>query len=150
MKYAGLLDFLKAQSADVLQMTFAEVAEAAQVRLPASAYKHPQWWQNDPIHHVQARAWNGAGFVTEQVDIAGQTVVFRRTRKESGGVRETPDAFEYWPAQEHHPMFRALKGASAIEPGWDLTRPALNEDELAAWEADVDRTADAIEKHRRT
>jgi hypothetical protein len=43
-------------------------------------------------------------------------------------------------------MIGALKGTFTIEPGWDLTKPALDEDELAEWEASLDRKADLIDE----
>ena len=39
-----------------------------------------------------------------------------------------------------------MKGTFTIEPGLDLTRPVLDPDELAEWEANLDRTADMIEE----
>ena len=37
-----------------------------------------------------------------------------------------------------------MKGTFTIEPGYDLTRPALDDDELAEMEANLDRLADMI------
>lgn len=56
--------------------------------------------------------------------------------------------FEHQPASpvKKHPMAGALKGTFTIAPGWDLTRPALDEDELAEMEANLERTADMIDE----
>jgi hypothetical protein len=37
-----------------------------------------------------------------------------------------------------------MKGTFTIEPGWDLTKPALDEEELEEMEANLERTADLI------
>jgi len=46
--------------------------------LPESAYVLPQWWENNR-GHVQARAWMDAGWMTENVDLKGRQLVFRRS-----------------------------------------------------------------------
>jgi hypothetical protein len=150
MKYEALKLFFAAQRRPRLRMTFEEVARAAKVRLPASAYEHPAWWANDSSSHVQAKAWLDARYRTENVDIEAQSVEFVRAEARAQGVREMQEAFEHH--REHadmHPAFGALKGTFTIEPGWDLTKPALDEGELAEWEANLDRKADLVEKSLR-
>ncbi len=93
VKYNLLKAHLAGQSADRVAMSFAEVAAAAKVKLPASAYRYAQWWENDAVHHVQAKAWIEAGYRTEQVDLAGQKLVFARTRER--GVREMKEEFAH-------------------------------------------------------
>jgi len=145
MKYQALNTFLRAQGNPRLAMSFADIAKVAGTPLPASAYRHPSWWANDPVHHAQARAWSEAGYKTEQVDLEAQRVVFARVPA-AEGVREMQAPFTHNAAQEVHPAFGALRGTFTIAPGWDLTKPALDEGELAEWEASVDRKADLIEK----
>lgn len=127
-------------------MSFAQVAAAAKVKLPASAYRYAQWWENDPLHHVQAKAWIEAGYVTAQIDLAGQKLVFERAaarvQAPMQGVREMKEEFAHRPSGGQHPLFGALKGTFTIEPGYDLTRPALDPEEWAEWEASLDRKAD--------
>jgi hypothetical protein len=148
MKYATLREFLSAQSAPRLKMTFQEVAAAAKVRLPASAFRYPQWWQNDAEHHVQAKAWIEAGYKTENVDLAARVVEFVRVQAPVRGVREMPTNYDYDPAQPHkvHPAYGALKGTFTIDPNWDLTSPVFDEDEMAEWEASLERKAKLIEE----
>jgi hypothetical protein len=45
-----------------------------------------------------------------------------------------------------HPMIGAMRGTFTIAPGWDLTRPALDPEELAEWEANLERKAELIQK----
>jgi hypothetical protein len=148
MKYSGLKSFLGEQRQPRIALSFAEIVRRAGVRLPASAYEHPAWWANDSKSHVQARAWLEAGYKTENLDLAGQRVEFVRIAPERGGVREMQDEFERQSGSlvKKHPMAGALKGTFTIAPGWDLSRPALDEDELAEMEANLDRTADMIDE----
>jgi hypothetical protein len=146
MKYAALKSYLAARKQARLRMSFTEIAKAAGTKLPASAYRHPAWWANDPKHHVQARAWTEAGFAAGNVDVEAESVEFVRVGARGRGVREMPEAFAHEggekPAQ--HPLIGWMKGTFTIEPGWDITKPALDADELAAWEANIDRMADRV------
>lgn len=132
-------------------MSFKEVAAAAQVKLPASAFRYPQWWQNDAEHHVQARAWIEAGYKTENVDLDTKSVEFVRTATPMRGVREMQENYHQKPAVpcKVHPAYGALKGTFTIDPNWDLTKPAMDEDELAEMEANLDRLADRVEEGMR-
>ena len=60
-----------------IPMTFEQVQNILQF-LPESAYVLPQWWENNR-GHVQARAWMDAGWETEDVDLRGRQLVFRRS-----------------------------------------------------------------------
>jgi len=149
-KYDVLTGFLKSQLTGRVAVTFAEVEEALGFALPASAYAHPAWWSNDPTGHSQARAWLEAGFETEQVDIAGRRLVFRRTTP--GGLQDEGRMFKHAAETtarkkvDKHPAAGAMKGLFTIEPGYDITRPALDDDELAEWEANLERKARMIEE----
>jgi hypothetical protein len=131
MKYDTLKAHLQKQTSAKVRMSFAEVANAAKVKLPASAYRYPSWWANDPAHHAQARAWTEAGYRTENVDVQGQRVEFVRAERSAG--RSTP--------AKKHPLAGAMKGTFTVRD-WDVTQAALDPDELAEWEANIERTAD--------
>jgi hypothetical protein len=119
-KYEGLGSFLKNQRNDRVPMSFADVERVTGRKLPPSAVKHRPWWSNNPSNSVMTRVWLDAGFESEQVDMAGRRLVFRRVRRpvdspgESGGARE----------RAYHPLLGALKGLLRITPGTDLTKPA--------------------------
>lgn len=146
MKYATLRAFLSARSESRLTMSFAEVAAAAKVNLPASAFRYPQWWQNDAEHHVQAKAWIEAGYRTENVDLDAQRVEFVRVAAPARGVREMQKIYEHQPGPPYkvHPAYGALKGVVTIDPGWDLTKPAMDPEEYAEYEANLLRKMDEI------
>lgn len=146
MKYAALKRFLGGQSQDRLGMSFADIERVLETPLPASAYRRAAWWANDATGHAQAKAWLEAGFKTEQVNIEGKSVTFARISSVQRGVREMQEPYQAGAPVKKHPMAGALKGTFKIAPGWDLTRPALDEDELAEWEANLDRKADIIER----
>jgi hypothetical protein len=146
MKYATLRAFLSAQSEPRISMSFAEVAAAAKVKLPASAFRYPQWWQNDAEHHVQARAWLEAGYKTENVDIDAQRVEFVRTAAPLRGVGEMQKTYEHRSGPyKVHPAYGALKGTFTIHD-WDVTKPAMDAEEYAEYEANLLRKMDEIGK----
>jgi hypothetical protein len=118
-KYDALGAFLKNQQSDRVPMSFAEVERVTGARLPPSAAKHRPWWSNNPDNSVMTRVWLDAGFESEQVDMAGRKLVFRRVRKPV----DTPGGGD-GREDKYHPLFGALKGLMRIAPGADLTKPA--------------------------
>ncbi len=142
--YEPLGRYLKRNAASRIPMTFREVEGVIGRKLPASAYRHRPWWANEERGHSHAKAWLQAGYATEQVDMAGRKLVFVRSRapaRSSSAQEAKPEHGK----SGRHPLIGALKGTFSIEPGWDLTKPALDEEDLEAMEANIDRTADLIE-----
>ena len=119
-KYDALGTFLKNQRNDRVPMSFAEVERVTGKRLPPSASKHRPWWSNNPDNSVMTRVWLDAGFESEQVDMAGRKLVFRRVRKPMTVSAGESSARE----GNYHPLAGALKGLMRIAPGTDLTKPA--------------------------
>ncbi|HEY4942798.1 MAG TPA: hypothetical protein VII56_15320 [Rhizomicrobium sp.] len=160
-KYDVLGNFLKQQSAQRLPMNFSEVEKVLGFKLPASAHEYPAWWANEHTSHVQARAWMTAGFETEQVDLATKKLVFKRVLHTQtqppksfhtigAAIGMSEESRDFLPAnagkKRVHPLIGWMKGTFTIEPGYDLTRPTMDDDELAEMEANLDRTADMIEQ----
>ena len=123
-KYAPLKDFLVAQNADRVPMSFAEIEGVLNLSLPASK-QYPAWWSNNPSNNPMTREWLEAGFETESVNTGTGKLVFRRVRRvlgsapSGGGVAAGPrDARE-----ERHPGFGFMKGLITIEAGFDVTKP---------------------------
>jgi len=146
-KYDALGVYLRQQSADRVPMTFAEIEKITGVKLPRSARDHRAWWSNNPENSVLTKVWRAAGFRSALVDMAKRRLVFERDRA-AAGMAEEDAVFEGKDLLKdgRHPMIGAMKGTFTIEPGWDLTKPALDEDELAEWDASLDRKADMIDE----
>ncbi|MBI3677296.1 MAG: hypothetical protein HY243_11855 [Proteobacteria bacterium] len=140
-KYDPLSEFLKTQTTVQVPMTFAEIERVLGSKLPASAYKHPAWWANDEgKSHVQAQAWLSSGFETEQVNPKAKKLVFQRRKKKVSGMSEVER--RYQPPDQakesrRHPAFGAMKGTFTIEPGYDLTQPAMPAEEWAEIEQEM-------------
>ena len=81
-KYDGLAAYLRQQQGATLTMTFAAVAATLRPpHLPRSASIHRAWWGNhrSATANTQARnGWLAAGWEVDSVNLAGQTVTFRR------------------------------------------------------------------------
>lgn len=147
-KYDVLASYLKSRSAQTVPMTFSEVEKVLGFKLPASAFEYPAWWSNEPMGHVQARAWMNVGFATEAVDIVSKKVVFRRTFTGAKGMQDEARMFEHKNESKkvaRHPALGAMKGTFTIEPGYDLSRPAFDPEEIEAWDAKLDRIADEFQ-----
>ncbi len=110
-KYDPLRRFLGQQANEQIPMTFAEIERLLGVRLPMSK-QYPAWWSNNPSNNTMTRAWLDAGFATEQVDTAGERLVFRRK-----SLDDAPRAG--WLAD----LRAAMGGTVQVAPGWDLTNP---------------------------
>jgi hypothetical protein len=124
-KYAPLGDYLRKQRGSEIRMTFAQIERVIGGKLPRSQY-HRAWWSNNPWNNVMTKVWLDAGFVTEQVDIEGRKLVFRRVAKEGtpmGQFGEAPQKEGQF-GSGRHPLFGALKGLVRIPAGIDLTEPA--------------------------
>ena len=137
--YEPLGQHLKRSVVSRIPMTFREVEMVIGRKLPPSAYRHRPWWANEARGHSHAKAWLEAGYVTEQVDMVAKKLVFVRAKGPRGMVHAERKSGP-------HPIIGAMKGTFTIEPGWDLTKPALDPEESEAWEASHDRKADQIEK----
>jgi len=124
-KYAPLGDFLRKQRSAQVPMTFAQIERVIGAKLPPSQYQRA-WWSNNPWNNVMTKVWLDAGFITEQVDVEGRKLVFRRAAKAHapmGHFEETPQKGAQF-ASGRHPLFGALKGLVRIPAGTDLTEPA--------------------------
>lgn len=137
-KYDALGDFLNKQITALVPMTFREIEKVTGRKLPNSK-QYQAWWSNNPGNNVMTKVWLDAGYRTEQVDIAHERLVFRRV--ERPGMREGARAYQQDGSSESHPAWGLLKGTFTIEPGWDVTKPALDGEVL-----EIDRTADLIDR----
>ena len=126
-KYEPLRNFLKSKTSEAIPMTFAEVEAVLGFKLPPS-HRYRAWWSNNSFNNVMTNEWLAAGYKTEQVDIEGRKLVFRRTKRE-GGVAKASDTEKAGAAPDEkrprrHPLIGAMKDVTWIAPGIDLTEPA--------------------------
>lgn len=122
-KYELLGKHLKAFNQDRIVMTFDEVEDVIGSALPNSKI-YPAWWSNNPSNNPMTTVWLAAGYRTEQVDIEGCKLVFRKDAEKSGpafaGMAEAAGG-EF---RGRHPLVGCMKGLMTIAPGTDLTEPA--------------------------
>ena len=152
--YGPLEYFLKQRQLSEIPMTFKDVEHVLGRALPQSAYKHRPWWANEAAGHSHAQAWLKAGYETAQVDMAARKLLFRRIAPKTGSpANATPDAglpeasrnFAPPDTPRRSPLFGALKGTFTIQPGYDLTRPALDPEE---WSGTLAAKLSAFDKSR--
>lgn len=118
-KYRPLTEFLEQKSTETVRLTFDEIARMIGQPLPRSAFEHREWWSNNPSGHSHARAWVDAGWRSEQVDMSGRSLVFRRM------------ALEDTMQDDEYDLWGAMRGSVTVQPGWDLTQPTGEE-----WDAE--------------
>jgi hypothetical protein len=86
-KYEPLRLWLAKQTRASIPATFQQIEQIIGGPLPASKTSRA-WWSNNPDNNVMTKEWLAAGYETEQVDITGERLVFRRR---DSAKRETLD-----------------------------------------------------------
>ena len=76
------------------RVSFADIEAVLGFELPVSARMHRPWWSNQIDRHSQAIAWMAAGWETAEVDVRGETLLFRR--RHTNTIRR-PSLDEVWP-----------------------------------------------------
>lgn len=80
-KYDPLRDYLRDRSANRITLLFGQIEDIIGAALPPSARRYGEWWANeDPqdTAHVQAVAWQEAGWKMAGVDLLAEQVFFVR------------------------------------------------------------------------
>jgi hypothetical protein len=121
-KYQPLTEFLRRQSRDVVRMSFDEIERVIGAKLPPSAGDHRAWWSNNAQNNVMTKAWKDAGFESQDVDMEGRRVTFRRVRSDGSGDAGAPSVDVTTKAP--HPLIGWMKGTMTIAEGVDLAQPA--------------------------
>ena len=58
-------------------MTFKEIEQIIGFKIPNSNYVYPAIWANSDSHPI-AKAWLNAGYLSEQLNLVEETIVFRK------------------------------------------------------------------------
>lgn len=78
-KYYPLFEYLRQQpDSGLLELSFAEIETILGKPLPPTAQTTRAWWANSKTSHGQS--WQEAGWLIDDVDFAGQLVIFRPAR----------------------------------------------------------------------
>jgi hypothetical protein len=131
-KYDPLGSYLRQQNTEFVPLKFEEIERIIGTQLPERSQRYPAWWSNNTSNNVMTKVWLDAGYRSEQVDISGRRLVFRRVRSPKANEGTSPAApmpappadVEHQGPARRHPLFGALKGLLRIMPGTDLTKPA--------------------------
>ena len=81
-KYRRLYEYLSSLQVSEWRTSFSQIEAVVGFELPQSARLHRPWWGNQRggNGHSQALAWSAAGWETAEVDMDGETLLFRRTQ----------------------------------------------------------------------
>ena len=134
-KYEPLGQFLKKQKRDRVNITFAEIEHVIGMKLPKSSKSHRAWWSNNPSNNVMTKEWLAAGYETEEVDIAREKLVFRKSNVERAtGLHGGKQYF-----------IGSMKGMFTFPEDFDPERPF---DGMIDWEGDwkVDKFGKSVPK----
>jgi hypothetical protein len=137
-KYDPLLDYLRQRGGRRLLMTFGEIERVLGFPLPEKSKRVRAWWSNNPNNNVMTAAWLAAGYRTEQVDIAGEALVFAPSNENAGFGEMAQAEFEKASSNTggsahpggkpgpfpRSPLFGSMKGTTIVQPGVDLTAPS--------------------------
>ena len=74
-KYDPLFRYLSSNTDPQVTLSYTEIENILSARLPNSAYKYKQWWDNNS--HVQSKSWRDAGYAVDTVFL-GKKVLFRK------------------------------------------------------------------------
>lgn len=74
-KYIALTAYLDKSGRDIVKMSFKQIESVLGECLPESAYKYPALWSNSESHSI-AFGWMDAGYISQNLSIANQTVEF--------------------------------------------------------------------------
>jgi hypothetical protein len=111
-KYEPLREHLEKCGYSPVPMSFTEIERILGFALPPSSRRYRAWWSNNPSNSAITHAWLDAGFQSEQVDIEGRRVVFRRAASSADAGSQKPG---------RHPLLGCMKGtvtfASDFQPG---------------------------------
>ena len=72
-KYDPLFRYLSANKNAQVTLSYSEIENILFAKLPDSAYKYKEWWDNNS--HVQSKSWRDAGYKVDSI-ILGDKAIF--------------------------------------------------------------------------
>lgn len=123
-KYGALTRYLASLPQEKVRLSFDEIEKVLDAKLPRSARSHRAWWSNNSSNSVMTKAWLDAGWRSEQVDMANESLVFRRTQKDNDNhsrASSPRDPLVDSDPRASKPLFGGLKGTVRIIA--DVTLP---------------------------
>ena len=84
--FIGLTAYLEKCGKDEIELSFSEVERILGFQLPDSAYLHQPYWSNSGSHPI-ASGWLNAGYLSQHVDMKGQTVEFVKKNHQSRQIQ---------------------------------------------------------------
>ncbi len=118
-KYEPLKRHLAGLPAPTWRTNFREIERILGFTLPPSSRRHRALWSNNPQNHVMTKAWLSAGWLTEQVDLDTEELVFRKVGPGAGPAKQEPSKAKS--------PFAGLRGTVRIRADVDVTGPAGEE-----------------------
>lgn len=76
-KFLELTRYLERSGKDKIKMSFGEIERIIGFKLCKSAYSYPEYWSNTESHSIFF-AWMNAGYVSKQLDLITQSIVFHK------------------------------------------------------------------------
>lgn len=74
-KYDPLYNYLYYHNESKIILSYDEIEKIITTKLPNSAYKYKQWWDNNS--HVQSKAWRNAGYKVSDI-VLGDKAIFEK------------------------------------------------------------------------
>ncbi len=140
-KYFPLYSHLQKMAGEPITLTLTQIEELLGVPLPSSAKARAGWWSNRSRGAVQATAWMGAGYHVEKVDLAAETVHFRKATltyivKKSGDTVLWNDG-----------MIKALRQHMGASQGTLADELGVRQQTISEWETGAYAPSRATSKH---
>ncbi|MBD2459437.1 helix-turn-helix domain-containing protein [Oscillatoria sp. FACHB-1407] len=130
-KYEPLLNYLRRSDRPEITLTFTEIETIIGDELPTSARRQKAWWSNRTKGALQASAWMMAGYLVEAIDVAHESVTFRKPSTEYA-IQRVGDTV-LWNAE----LIKALRrhmGLSQVEFAQKL---GVRQQTVSDWETSV-------------
>ena len=71
-KYDPLFRYLNSNITPQVILSYVEIENILSVKLPTSAYKYKEWWDNNS--HVQSKSWLDAGYKVDTVFLCDNVI----------------------------------------------------------------------------